>query len=158
MRWNNLLKRLFPRTHTTSPIRRNSIRPHLESLEDRALPTTSTNITTNAVVNLAPANAAQGAVNVPILSFEVTTASLSGEKFKQMSVHYTGTSAPDVSSVHLYQESGTIAGSSFDPATDTLLVTKANAANVTLNPTAFVPLATNTTYKFYLVVDISGTA
>src|SRR5437899_1323276 len=44
MRWNNLLKRLFAPAKPTMPIRRNKIRPQLESLEDRVTPTTHLNI------------------------------------------------------------------------------------------------------------------
>ena len=118
--------------------------------------TSTTNITTNAVADLTPDSATQGATNVPIMTFSVTTGAAAGEKLKEIKLRYTGTDTDDVDNVYVYRESGTVPGT-FD-VTDTLFDSNASASSeTTLNPSDLA-LSASTAYQFYVVVDIDSSA
>src|SRR5207244_4003544 len=93
---------------------------HSFDLADTPLASTSilnsTNVTTDSVAQEA-SSATQSQLKVPILSFQLTAAT--ADSFNQIVAHYTGTAAADVGQVYLYEESGTLSGSTFNPGTDT---------------------------------------
>src|ERR1041384_6402793 len=112
---------------------------------------TSANLTPLSVTNVGPVIVSAGAKKVPVLSFTLHAAS--ADTFKSVTVHYTGTSLADVSTVYLYKESGAIPGV-FDATTDMLLTSATVAADTTLNPTDFA-VGANSNVQLYVAVDVA---
>src|SRR5437867_3544226 len=115
---------------------------------------TSGNLTTVTVANVGPVTASAGARKVALLSF--TLRATAADTFKNIVVHYSGTSVADISTVYLYKESGAVPGV-FDSATDTLLTSAAASTDTTLNPTDFAVGATSNV-QFYVAVDVASGA